>query len=40
MDEQDDEEDEDELELEQRCKELMSSDDVVLFMKGDRVTPR
>jgi hypothetical protein len=41
-DDQDDEgeEEEDEVELEKRCKELMSSDDVVLFMKGDRVTPR
>ncbi|GAA6010043.1 hypothetical protein JCM10207_007532 [Rhodosporidiobolus poonsookiae] len=36
----DDEIDESDEELEKRCQELMKQSDVVLFMKGDRNTPR
>jgi len=35
-----DESDESEEELTKRCGELMNQSDVVLFMKGDRDTPR
>lgn len=38
--EEDDDEEESEEDLIQRCEELMKQDDVVLFMKGDRDTPR
>ncbi|ORY84670.1 putative thioredoxin [Leucosporidium creatinivorum] len=37
---EDDEEEESEEELEKRCGELMKQSSVVLFMKGDRDTPR
>lgn len=38
--EKESEAEEEEGELEKRCEELMKSDNVVLFMKGDRDTPR
>lgn len=38
--EKESEAEEEEGELEKRCEELMRSDNVVLFMKGDRDTPR
>ncbi|GAA5966131.1 hypothetical protein JCM8115_003032 [Rhodotorula mucilaginosa] len=37
---EEEEEEESEEELAQRCQELMKQSDVVLFMKGDRETPR
>lgn len=37
---EEDDEEESEEDLVQRCEELMKQDDVVLFMKGDRETPR
>lgn len=39
-DEEDDQEEETEEELVTRCGELMTKSDIVLFMKGDRNTPR
>jgi hypothetical protein len=39
-DDEDEGEEESEAEVEQRCHELMKQSDVVLFMKGDRDTPR
>lgn len=39
-DDDEDEEEENEEELEKRCEELMKQSSVVLFMKGDRGTPR
>jgi glutaredoxin-related protein len=38
--EEEEEYEEDEEELEKRCHEIMKQSDVVLFMKGDRDTPR
>lgn len=38
--EDDGEEEESEEELVKRCEELMKQSQVVLFMKGDRETPR
>lgn len=37
---EDEEVEESEEELAKRCEELMKQSDVVLFMKGDRDTPR